>query len=86
MWSEQWLLKYNPSKTIALLFSNKKSFNPCLEFQNCKIDFVSAHKHLGIILSRDLSCSTYIDSILTKAYKNCDCCLKNYNYKLAIKL
>ena len=85
MWSKQWLLKFNPSKTTAVLFSNKKSCNHCLEFQNCKLEFVSAHKHLGIILSRHLSRFSYIDSILAKAYKNWDF-LKNYNSKLAIKL
>ena len=67
MWSKQWLLKFNPSKTKAVIFSNKKSCNPCLELQNCKLDFVSAHKRLGILLSRDLSWSTYIDSILAQA-------------------
>ena len=36
MWSEQWLLKFSRSKTKAVLLSNKKSCNPCLEFENCK--------------------------------------------------
>jgi hypothetical protein len=51
-WSKQWLLKFNPSKTKAVFFSTKKNIVfPCLEFQNCTLDFVSTHKHRGIIFS-----------------------------------
>ena len=84
-WSKQWLLKFNPSKTKAVFFSTKKNIVfPCLEFQNCTLDFVSTHKHLGIIFSQDFSWTTYIDSILAKAYKKLGL-LKKLKFKVSSK-
>ena len=85
MWSTQWLLKFNPSKTKAVFFSTKKNaILPCLEFQNCYLDFVSTHKHLGIVFSHDLSWSAYIDSILANAYKKLGL-LKKLQFKVNYK-
>ena len=55
-WSKKWLLNFNPQKTKAVCFSTKKSSErPSLKFQNCQIEFVSFHKHLGIIFSENLN-------------------------------
>ena len=61
---------FNPQKTKAVCFSTKKSSErPPLKFQNCQIKFVSYHKHLRIIFTENLDWCTYIDNIISTAYK-----------------
>lgn len=51
MWSKQQLLKFNPLNTKAILFRSRKIAQfPCLKFQDCALDIVSKHEHLGITL------------------------------------
>jgi hypothetical protein len=69
-WSKQWLLQFNPNKTKAMFFSMKRSVDPPnLMFQQCQIEYVSIHKHLGIMFSEDFSWSFYINSLVNSAYK-----------------
>lgn len=42
---------------------------------------VSTHRHLGLLLSQNLSCSEYIDGIVNSAFKKCGL-LKKLKYKL----
>jgi hypothetical protein len=82
---KQWLLRFNPSKTKAVFSSTKKNnVFPCLEFQNCTLDFVSTHKHLGIIFPHDFGWTTFLDSILAKAYKKLGL-LKKQKFKVSAK-
>lgn len=69
-WSDKWLLKFNPSKTKAVFFTKKhvEEF-PKLFFQGCQLDYVSTHRHLGLLFSNDLSWSQYINNIVNSAYK-----------------
>lgn len=69
-WSDKWLLKFNPSKTKAVFFTKKhvEEF-PKLFFQGCQLDYVSTHRHLGLLFSNDLSWSQYINNIVKSAYK-----------------
>ena len=81
-WSEKWLLKFNPSKTKALFFTrNRDPEYPKLNFQQCQLQFVDQHKHLGIIFSPDLSWSHYIDTILANANKKLGI-MKKYKFKI----
>ena len=81
-WSKKWLLNFNPQKTKAVCFSTKKSSErPSLTFQNCQIEFVSFHKHLGIIFSENLNWRTYIDNIISTAYKKLNL-MKKFKFKL----
>ena len=69
-WSEAWLLKFNPNKTKVLYFGKSKyNSTPQLFFQGCQLEFVSFHKHLGLLFLDDLKWSTYIDNIVNHAYK-----------------
>lgn len=43
---------------------------PKLFFQGDGLEFVAVHRHLGLLLSCNLSLSVYIDCIVDKAYKN----------------
>ena len=69
-WSKNWLLSFNPSKTKAIFFSTRKTVDtPILKFQNCQLDLVSSHKHLGLTFSDDLTWTVYINSIIANAKK-----------------
>ena len=69
-WSSKWLLNFNPSKTKAVFFTLRSNYTlPKLQFQHCPLEFITSHKHLGLVLSQDLSWSAYIDSIVKKAYQ-----------------
>lgn len=69
-WSKQWLLEFNPQKTKVVFFSfkNVEKF-PNLLFDDCTLEYVSQHKHLGVLLSSNLSWSNHIDIIVKKVYK-----------------
>ena len=69
-WSNKWLRKFNPSKTKVVYFSRKASpITPTLFYQGDKLECVPVHRHLGLSLSKNLSWSEYIFSIVEKAYK-----------------
>ena len=48
----EWLVEFNPIKTVAILFSLRPiDVLPLLNFNNSIIDFVESQKHLGITFS-----------------------------------
>ena len=66
-WSKKWLLKFNPHKTKAILFHLKNVQQlPELYFDNCQLEYVTHHKHLGILFSSKLGWSDYIEGIVKK--------------------
>lgn len=69
-WSKQWLVSFNPTKTECLTISNKvkKPFHPSLIFNNVHLKEVETHKHLGIILSSNLSWNLHLDETVKKAH------------------
>ena len=45
--ANQWLVTFNPSKTVAMVFSGPKNVQlPNLDFNDVRIGFVDNHKHL----------------------------------------
>ena len=67
VWSQKWLLQFNPQKTKAVFFTNSPNITtPNLIFRQCPLEFVMHHKHLGVIFSQNLSWSYCFDSILSK--------------------
>ena len=69
-WAIQWLVKFNPLKTEAVLFTLKyfEAF-PQLIFDNTPIKFVEDHKHLGITFSQNGQWHTHIEQIANTASK-----------------
>ena len=69
-WGKQWLVTFNPDKTVFMNFSLKryKSY-PQIMFNNVAIKQVSEQKHLGIILSDDMKWTKHVDYICRKAHK-----------------
>ena len=46
IWSKQWLVKFNPLKTKAMVFSNINLPNDVeITFQDKLVEFVTCHKH-----------------------------------------
>ena len=74
-WSKQWHLQLNPNKTKAMIFTMKKSADPQKTefFQQCHLEYVTVHNHLGLTFSNDLKWSLYINNIVNNAYKNLGC-------------
>ena len=69
-WSIKWLLKFNPSKTKAVFFTLKSSYElPEIFFQHCQLEYIPTHKHLGLHLTSDLKWSNHIPFIVNTAYK-----------------
>jgi Reverse transcriptase (RNA-dependent DNA polymerase)/Endonuclease-reverse transcriptase len=68
-WATKWLVKFNYTKTVAMIFSNKlckSSLN--LNF-NGVISMSHEHKHLGLLFSDDLKWSKHIKSCVSSAYR-----------------
>lgn len=65
-----------------MYFNTKKVTEyPSLSFQNCPVEFISSHKHIGITFSENLKWTSYIDIIIAKAHKKLNL-MKKLKYKL----
>jgi hypothetical protein len=55
IWSEKWLVKFNPQKTetMVLFKKNNKPNHPPLKMSNSELQKVDNHKHLGVIFSNN---------------------------------
>ena len=69
-WAQTWSMDFNPNKTEMVIFSNKKlKSNPNIYLKDVKINQVSEHKHLGLILSENMKWTTHIDYSIKKSQK-----------------
>ena len=70
MWAEKWLVKFNPTKSEAIVISRKtnKLYHPPLKMNDQPIKEVTSHKHLGIFFSYDGTWHEHIDYITSKAW------------------
>ena len=82
-WASEWLVNFQPLKTKSLIISRKrnKTDHPILTMNQTQIDEVKQHKHLGIVLSDDLTWTNHIESISSKAWKRIGL-LRRYKYLL----
>ena len=80
-WGSQWFVDFNPRKTVFLNFSLKKKKSDLnLMFNNVKIERVTKHKHLGVVLSDDLKWSKHISFSCSKASKQIGLLYRNRMY------
>ena len=54
-WADQWLVKFSPAKTKLMHCSFRNKDDLTIPFNGINIENVQHHKHLGIVLSQDLS-------------------------------
>ncbi|PJE78013.1 hypothetical protein CI610_03058 [invertebrate metagenome] len=69
-WANKWLVKFNPSKTEALLIHNSElDYVIDIKFDNVSVNFVENHRHLGVILDGNCKWTSHIDGICKKVSK-----------------
>lgn len=82
-WSKQWLVDFNPRKTVAMKVSLKTRPipDPVLNFNDSQLQIVASHKHLGLEFNNKLNWRDHITTIATKANRKLDN-LKRLRFKL----
>jgi hypothetical protein len=83
-WAQQWLVKFNASKTVAMKISLKRQTdqaNPNLFFQNEQVSLVQSHRHLGLTINAKLKWNEHILNITNKAKRQIDI-MKRLKFKL----
>ena len=67
-WADKWKTKFNPSKSVSLTFSKSPLHTdvPVL-MNNVHIESCNSHKHLGVILTSNLSWDLQVKQIIRKA-------------------
>ena len=69
-WAAQWLINFNPLKTVAILFTLKLlEQQPQIMFDGTPIKFVKEHKHLGLTFSNNGQWHSHIDNIISSTSK-----------------
>ena len=63
-WADQWLVKFSPPKTKLMTCSFKQTNATDIKFNNVQLESVKNQKHLGLILSHDLSWKNHIENII----------------------
>jgi len=67
-WLDQWRISINPSKTTAIIFSNKRPIHTLkLKIRNIPINWSNSFKYLGIRIDNNLNFAKHIKQTLTKA-------------------
>ena len=71
IYGTQWLITFNALKTEYIIVSKRKTraMHPDLLLNNTKLTKVNNHKHLGLMISNNMSWSSHINEILAKAEK-----------------
>ncbi len=84
-WAKKWKIKINASKTEGLLINKKSNPNhyviPKIQLNNCQVNFVDEHKHVGIWLNKKLDWKTHITKLASKANNRMGI-LRKFKYKL----
>ena len=81
-WASDWIVKFSAPKTKTMLVSNKHPDDlPPVSMDGVNLDEVQSHKHLGVVLSKDLSWKNHIEDMVSRASKCLDV-LHALKYKL----
>ena len=69
-WCKKWLLKLKATKCKCMRITRSRSVTPCsYNINSIPLEQVKTHKHLGVIISSDLSWKPHVLSVAAKANK-----------------
>ena len=70
IWANNWLVTFNPSKTLSMLISRKRNsvYHPPISMDGVIIGEIPSHKHLGLTFSKTCSWDEHIVNISEKAW------------------
>ena len=72
-WSKTWHVKFNPTKTVNVLFTRRNQYNRVpLQMDGIQIKDTDKHTHLGCTLQSNGKWNSHIKSLLEKNYKKID--------------
>ena len=82
-WANKWKVDFSPPKTEEIIISKKREprNHPQLFLDTVPIKKVQEHKHLGLIISNDLSWKPHITDLIDKANRRLGI-MKSLKYKL----
>jgi hypothetical protein len=71
VWADQWLVNYNPTKTVALHITYRREAvnHPPLFLKGLQINELPSHCHLGVTLENHFTWSSHITKIAAKGSK-----------------
>ena len=72
LWADQWLVKFNPSKTKTMYLSNRNNEPPPLHFSGEAVQEVIKHKHLGVTFNNKLTWKNHVQDIIGTVSKFLD--------------
>ena len=69
-WTNSWLVTFNPSKTLSMIFFGKLNpvQHPSLFMNGTIFEETTSHKHLGLIFSSTCTWTDHVNSISDKAW------------------
>jgi hypothetical protein len=82
-WAKKWHVDFSPPKTEEVIVSRKRNqrIHPVAIFDGQPIKRVDQHKHLGLVIAKDLTWNSHIDEIVDKANRRLGI-LRGLKYKL----
>ena len=80
-WAHQWLVKFSPAKTKLMTATFKKKDHAPIIFNNVTLANVDSHKHLGLILTSNLTWTEHISNLI-KSVSQMANVMKNLKYQI----
>ena len=80
-WADQWLVKFSPTKTKLMTASYRNIAHAPIRFNNTTLAEVNSHKHLGLVLSSNMTWTEHITHLIQSTSHMCDV-MKHLKYQI----
>ena len=72
LWSKKWHVLFNPEKTVSMTISRKAELPLDVEMDRVKINQVTSHKHLGVVIQNNGKWTEHVKELATKTSQKVD--------------